>query len=77
MPDKSLPLPTASDACRFGQWLGEAGRKRYGRYAAFAAVSDAHEAFHRLGRNSCNCMAKDEARPRAPNSGGWKPCATG
>lgn len=49
--DQSLPPPTASDSCRFGQWLGEAGRTRYGRYAAFAAVSDAHEAFHRLGQD--------------------------
>jgi diguanylate cyclase (GGDEF)-like protein/PAS domain S-box-containing protein len=50
--DSTQPLPVpplSAQACRFGQWYDDAGRRRYGTLPSFAALAPLHEEVHRLG----------------------------
>ena len=66
-PERQLPPPPlASDACRFGQWLGdEETRLRYGHLAAFAELDRLHRALHADGHALLAQWADDPTGARS------------
>jgi diguanylate cyclase (GGDEF)-like protein/PAS domain S-box-containing protein len=44
------PPPLSSEACRFGRWYNGPGVQHYGRYPAFQALNEQHQAVHQLGQ---------------------------
>ncbi|MBN8476033.1 EAL domain-containing protein [Sulfuritalea sp.] len=49
-PGHTAPSPPLDPhACRFGHWLDLSGRDRYGSYASFQHVEQAHERVHAVG----------------------------
>ena len=55
--------------CRFGQWYGDGGQRRYGHLPEFAAIGEVHEQIHHHGKKLVELTdlgRHDDARARLP-----------